>query len=336
MSRVVFRWVAVCPCHPPPRVLASATVTAPACQPLPPTPVRHAALWGLGAIGTLLAARILPRLRPGETFRVIADSGRIARYRRTPPTFNGIPLRPDYADPARPDPAAPPADLILVAVKTGALPAAHDALLPFVGPGTLILPLCNGLSAHDRLATDFGEARTLHGLVFCNSAMRSGRDVVQSGTLTVRLGPPSLARAAADWLNACNIPAEIPPDMRSALWRKFILNVALNQAEAATGLAHGPLLASPDAMRLLHDLADEATAVAAAEGIPDAPRLAREALDALSLLSPDGKTSMLQDVETGRPPEVEAFAGEVVARAARHGIPVPANQRILDRFRTGA
>lgn len=311
-------------------------MTAPSSQPPPPSPVRHAALWGLGAIGTLLAARILPRLRPGETFRVIADADRIARYRRTPPTINGLPLRPDYSDPARPDPDAQPADLILVAVKTGALPEAHASLSPFVGPETLVLPLCNGLSAHDRLAADFGDARTLHGLVFCNSAMRSGRDVVQSGALTVQLGPPALARTAADWLSAHGVPAEIPPDMRSALWRKFILNVALNQAEAATGLPHGPLLASPGAMRLLHALADEAAAVAAAEGVPETTRLAREALDALSLLSPDGKTSMLQDVEAGRPPEVDAFAGEVVARAARHGVPVPANQAILDRFRAGS
>jgi 2-dehydropantoate 2-reductase len=296
--------------------------------------IRHAALWGLGAVGTMLAARILPRLRPGETFRVIADAGRIARYRRTPPTFNGVPLRPDYADPARPDPGAPPADLLLVAVKTAALPAARDALSPFAVPGTLVLPLLNGLSARDRLAADFGEATTLHGLVFCNSAMRNGRDVTQSGALTVQLGgPPDAARRAAGWLDAHGVPAEIPPDMRAALWRKFILNVALNQAEAATGLPHGPLLASPDAMRLFHALAGEAAAVAAAEGVPGAPRLAREALDALSLLTPDGKTSMLQDVEAGRPPEVDAFAGEIVARAARHCIPVPANQSILDRFR---
>ena len=293
------------------------------------TPIRHASLWGLGAVGTMLAARILPRLRPGETFRVIADADRIARYRHTPPTFNGTPLLPDYADPAHPTPA----DLILVAVKTDALPAARTALAPFVGPNTLILPLLNGLSARDRLAADFGASRTLHGLVFCNSAMRIGRGVTQSGALAVQLGGNG-ARRTADWLNAHDVPAEIPPDMRAALWRKFILNVALNQAEAATGLSHGPLLASPDAMRLLHTLADEAAAVAAAEGIPDAPRLAREALDALSLLTPDGKTSMLQDVEAGRPPEVEAFAGEVISRAARHGIPVPANQSILDSFRT--
>ncbi len=300
-----------------------------------PVPVRHVALWGLGAVGTMLAARILPRLGRGESFRVIAGTDRIARYRRTPPTFNGAPLDLDYADPAG---APAPADLVLLAVKTDALPAACGALTPFIAPHTLLLPLLNGLNAADRLAADFGETRVLRGLVFCNSAARTGHDVVQHGVLNVQLGAFRDTNAAsaphvADWLRVHGIPAEVPPDMTSALWRKFLLNVGLNQAEAATGLSHGALLASPDAMSLLHTLIDEAAAVAVAEGVPDVPRLVREVLDALRLLTPEGKTSMLQDVEAGRHPEIEAFAGTVVRLAAPHRIPVPANAALLARFR---
>lgn len=295
---------------------------------MPPSPpIRHVAIWGLGAIGTLLAARILPRLRPGETLRVIADAPRIARYRVAPPTFNGTPLLLDYADPA----ALPPplsADLILVTVKTPDLPAAPANLTPFIAPHTLVLPLLNGLSATDRLSALIPSARVLHGLVLCNSAARTGHDVTQSGTLDIRLDDP----AAAAWLAAHDLPATVPDDMQTALWRKFILNVGLNQAEAATGLAHGPLQASPEAMALLRALVDEAIAVAAAEGIPRPEQLAREAFDALAHFSPEGKTSMLQDVEAGRPPEIDAFAGEIVRRAAPHRIPVPANLSLIRRF----
>ncbi len=89
----------------------------------PPTsqPIRHAAIWGLGAIGTLLAAHILPRLRPGETLRAIADAPRAARYRAAPPTFNGTPLALDFADPAA-DAPPPPPDRHLVAPGTPAPP----------------------------------------------------------------------------------------------------------------------------------------------------------------------------------------------------------------------
>lgn len=307
-------------------------------MPSAPVPVCHVALWGLGAVGTMLAARILPRLGRGESFRAIADAERIARYRQDPPSFNGTPLHPDYADPAT-SPA--PADLVLLAVKSDALPAARDALTPFLAPHTLLLPLLNGLDASDRLAADFGEKRVLRGLVFCNSAVRDGHAVVQHGALDVQIGPfrdggaPDAARLTAGWLRAHDVPAGVPADMTSARWRKFILNTGLNQAEAATGLAHGALLESPDGMALLRALVDEAAAVAVAEGVPDVPRLVREALDALRMLTPEGKTSMLQDVEAGRHPEIEAFAGTVVSRASRHGIPVPANAALLARFRRG-
>lgn len=303
-------------------------------MPSAPVPVCHVALWGLGAVGTMLAARILPRLGSDESFCVIADADRIARYRRTPPTFNGTPLALDYADPAG-SPA--PADLILLAVKTDALPDAASALTPFLAPRTLLLPLLNGLDAADRLAAVFGEARVLRGFVFCNSAARDGRAVVQHGALKVQLGAfrdggNASAGAVAEWLRHHDVPAEVPPEMTVAIWRKFLLNVGLNQAEAATGLCHGALLASPEGMALLHALVDEAAAVASAEGLPDVPRLVREALDALRMLTPEGKTSMLQDVEAGRHPEIEAFAGTIVSRASRHGIPVPSNAALLARF----
>jgi 2-dehydropantoate 2-reductase len=49
----------------------------------------------------------------------------------------------------------------------------------------------------------------------------------------------------------------------------------------------------------------------------------------LKTLSPEGKTSMLQDIEAGRKTEVEVFAGKVVELGRRYAIPTPANQTIL-------
>ncbi len=49
----------------------------------------------------------------------------------------------------------------------------------------------------------------------------------------------------------------------------------------------------------------------------------------MATLSPEGKTSMLQDIEGGRKTEVEIFAGEVVAMGREHGIPTPVNEAVL-------
>jgi 2-dehydropantoate 2-reductase len=49
----------------------------------------------------------------------------------------------------------------------------------------------------------------------------------------------------------------------------------------------------------------------------------------LNSLSPEGKTSMLQDIEAGRKTEVESFAGKMVELGRLHGIPAPANEVVL-------
>jgi 2-dehydropantoate 2-reductase len=53
----------------------------------------------------------------------------------------------------------------------------------------------------------------------------------------------------------------------------------------------------------------------------------------LNTLSPDGKTSMLQDVEAGRKTEVEIFGGKVVALGKEHSIPTPVNETVLHIIR---
>jgi 2-dehydropantoate 2-reductase len=53
----------------------------------------------------------------------------------------------------------------------------------------------------------------------------------------------------------------------------------------------------------------------------------------LKTLSPDGKTSMLQDVEAGRKTEVEIFGGTVVALGQRHDVPTPVNRTLFQIIR---
>lgn len=55
--------------------------------------------------------------------------------------------------------------------------------------------------------------------------------------------------------------------------------------------------------------------------------------DILQTLSPEGKTSMLQDIEAGRPTEVDVFAGKVVALGRELGIATPVNAALLHAIR---
>jgi len=50
-------------------------------------------------------------------------------------------------------------------------------------------------------------------------------------------------------------------------------------------------------------------------------------------LNPEGKTSMLQDVEAHRKTEVEMLAGKVIELGTRHHVPTPVNHKLFDRIR---
>jgi len=291
------------------------------------TPVRDVALVGLGAIGILYAGKI--SAREPACLRIVADAARLARYRADPPALNGRRLDLNYRTPEN---FGPPADLVLVAVKSTGLAAALPILAPLLGPHTQILPLLNGITAQDVLAEAFGWPRVLHGFVYCESSMRTGTAVVQNGTSKIVFGeatnvPPSpRVQAVADFFERLGLEHHVPADMRAAQWKKFILNVGINQAQAVLRKPNAELQQNPEALRFARTLMDEAAAVGVALGIAGAAEVPAWAEGVILGAAPENRTSMLQDVEAGRTPEIDLFA-ETVCRLGRQcGVPTPANE----------
>lgn len=291
-------------------------------------PVQRVALVGLGAIGILYADRI--SARDPRCLRVVADPARLARYRAEPPALNGRRLDLNYATP---DNVGPPADLVLVAVKSIALRDSIPVIAPLLAGHTQVLPLLNGISAQDVLAAAFGWPRVLHGFVYCSSAMRTGNSVVQNGGDKLVFGeavndPPSpRVQAVAAFFTRLGIRHDVPADMRAAQWKKFILNVGINQAQAVLRAPSREIQQNPEARRFARALMDEAAAVGAALGVAGAADVPAWAEGVILGAEPGNRTSMLQDVEAGRTPEVDLFA-ETVCRLGRElGIPTPANER---------
>ena len=291
------------------------------------TPVRDVALIGLGAIGILYAGKI--SAREPACLRVVADAARLARYRADPPALNGRRLDLNYRTPAD---FGPPADLVLVAVKSTGLAAALPTLAPLLGPHTQILPLLNGITAQDVLAEAFGWPRVLHGFVYCSSAMRTGNSVVQGGGEKIVFGeatnvpPAPRVLAVAECFERLGLRFDVPADMRAAQWKKFILNVGINQIQALLRAPSGEIQRNPEALRLARTLMDEAAAVGVALGVAGAAAVPAWAEGVILGAAPENKTSMLQDVEAGRTPELDLFA-ETVCRLGRQcGVPTPANE----------
>jgi 2-dehydropantoate 2-reductase len=124
------------------------------------------------------------------------------------------------------------------------------------------------------------------------------------------------------------------PDLRPAQWSKLIFNATVNTVAALTDLPHVGAFAAVDAQtdlgRLVRDLMDEGKAVAAAAGVElheDPWEMNVHAVQRGETLAAEGHyahvPSMLEDVRSGRPTEVDFITGALVREAERHGVPVP-------------
>lgn len=290
----------------------------------------RAVVAGAGGVGTRIAAGLL---RGGAEVRVLARGERAERWRREGLWLNGERLALRDGDIREAAEAGWVADVAFVAVKGPDLAGAMDDLEAggWLGEGTAVVSLLNGIEAAERVKARFGEGRGVAGLVLCNSAVREGTRVRQEGLFRVILEDSKGGRLAVAALRAGGIEAETLADIRAAQWEKLALNAGLNQAEALLGLDHGRLLGNTDARAFMESLTEEAIAVAAAEGaVSEGERAAWRGRirEALGRLSPEGKTSMLQDVEAGRETEVEFFAGTICRLGRKHGVATPCNDLV--------
>ena len=116
------------------------------------------------------------------------------------------------------------------------------------------------------------------------------------------------------------------------MWKKFVLNVGVNQTQAVFNADYGTMQNSPALLDYAQNLMQEAVLVANAEKVSGTADMVSAAMKVILEMPGNVKTSMLQDVLAGRLTEVDAFAGTVAAKAEIYGIPVPYNRDVLSKI----
>jgi 2-dehydropantoate 2-reductase len=228
---------------------------------------------------------------------------------------------------------APPADLILVCVKSYDTPAAAAALRPVIRPETVVLSLQNGVENEDVLARGLGLPPLMIALTRIGVAMVAPATIAYSGRGTILFGEPDgrespRARRTAEAFAAAGVPHELRRDILVAAWEKLAWNAGFNAVTTLTRATVADVLAVPGTRELVVAAMEETDAVATAAGIP-VRRTRTEAVlrDSVSGL-PDFRTSMLQDLLRNRRLEHDAINGAVVRAGARSGVPVPVNRTL--------
>ncbi|MFN2125812.1 MAG: ketopantoate reductase family protein [Candidatus Promineifilaceae bacterium] len=292
--------------------------------------IKRIAILGAGGLGAAYGSRFLDG--PGFETQFIARGERLERLRRDGLIVNGRLLDPPVIDPD--DAEVKTADLIIVALKQHHLAGALPDLDRFVGEQTIILSVMNGLDSEALIGARYGMEKTLYAIALGIDALREGNRIDYSAGGKIFFGearndPPSeKVKHVQEALDRAKIPNEVPDDMEHVMWRKFMINVGINQASAVLGAPYGVFQQDAGAQAIMESLMREAIAVANAEGVALSEADLQGWYDFLNTLSPHGKTSMLQDVEAGRKTEVELFGVKVVELGRKHSIPTSVNQTL--------
>jgi 2-dehydropantoate 2-reductase len=299
-------------------------------------------VFGAGAIGGNVAARLASS---GADVSVIARGEHLAAMRS-----NGITLEmPKETITAKVKASADarelgPQDLVLVAVKAPALPDVAAGIAPLLKADTPVVFVMNGipwwyfykhggkLDGHrlpridpdDVVWNAIGPERAVGGVVnSSNSIVRPGVIRNTSGRAHLVIGEPSgeLSRRVkqiADAINASTATATVSAHIRDDVWTKLLANLSSNMLTLLSQSALGPVIGDPACNAAVKTIAKEGAAIARALGC-DVSMDVDQAFSATSVHKP----SIVQDLERGRPLELDAMFTVPAEFARMTGVATP-------------
>ncbi|MFC3228557.1 ketopantoate reductase family protein [Marinibaculum pumilum] len=307
------------------------------------------AVYGVGAIGGLVAARLVAAghdvtgICRGATLQAIRSDGlhlTVGKDR----TRHDLKVTDDPTE-------AGPQDMILACVKANALPGVIDGLKALSGPDTLLVPLVNGvpfwffqgfggpladtpLQSVDpggALAAAFPAERVTGAVVHISCSVPQPGHVHNHGGNRLIIGPPTpavqpQADRVADLLEGAGFGVERTPRIREAVWEKLAGNLNFNPISALTRATVDRIAGDPESKAICVATMREIMTLADSLGL--AFELDPDARVALALKLGPFRTSMLQDVDAGRRLELEPIVGAVVEIADRLQVPVPSTRAI--------
>ena len=233
-------------------------------------------------------------------------------------------------------------DVAILAVKSYDTAASVDDLAVAAGDAPVV-SMQNGYGNVELLTERFGPDRVLCARVITGFTIPAPGEVdITVHADDVRIGSFSrpdhpAAAQLAQAIDAAGLPATAVDNVEAVLWGKILYNCALNPLGAILGVHYGALGDSPLARAVMDAVIDEAFAVIGAGGFPclwaDADAFRETFYGRLIPPTYDHRPSMLQDLEAGKRPEIDALNGAIVRLAEAHGLDAPVNRTIVSLMR---
>jgi 2-dehydropantoate 2-reductase len=301
-----------------------------------------ACIVGAGAVGGMIGTRLaaagveVSALARGATLAALDQHG----WRMN--TAQGLMTAPVEARGSAETLGA--ADVVIIAVKGPALAAVAEGIAPLLGPETMVVPAMNGVPwwfCYDRPGFEaplqsidptgaIGNAIPFGRVIGC--VVHASASTVEPGLVVHRMGQGLIvgeprggqserAQRLAALLGMAGFDVTHSADIRHDIWYKLWGNMTMNPVTAITGATGDRVLGDPLVRAFNSACMEEAAAIGRRIGcaITQTP----EDRHAITTRLGAFKTSMLQDVEAGRPIELDAIVGAVYEIGARLGEPMP-------------
>jgi len=223
--------------------------------------------------------------------------------------------------------------LILFCVKANDTSATAAQMAPFVKPDSIVVCLQNGVDNADKVRAATNVV-AIPAAVYVAVSVPEPSRVKHLARGDLIIGPPSKKTTeVAKVFERAGIPCRISENIEGELWVKLLRNCALNAISALGRVHYGEIAQNANAKQLMQNVVDEVLAVAVAarvvmpdihdreSGMAAAMELAMQMADAFS--------STAQDLNRGRPTEIDALNGYVARRGAELGVPVPVNHALF-------
>ncbi len=219
-------------------------------------------------------------------------------------------------------------DVVFLFVKSYSTGEAMDDIAPFLRGGAVVVSLQNGIGNRETVERLVPPERVVSGSVTIGATRVDERTVVYGGSGSVVIGGPNAGavESVRALLESANVPVETHGLPDEVIWRKAVINAAINPLGALLGVPNGRLLELPDALIVQESVIKECVPVAAAKGI---------ALDAVEMMEATREVcrktaanlcSMLQDLRAGRRTEIDSINGAFARLAREAGVAAPYNE----------
>jgi len=223
---------------------------------------------------------------------------------------------------------------VLFSVKSSDTETAARAIAPHLAPGAVVLSLQNGVDNVERLRAQIANV-VVPAVVYVAAEIpapgvvrHNGRGDLVIGELGPRQAGDALMAKLAAYLAGAKVPTRISDNVEGELWWKLTLNCAYNAVSALGRSRYGPMMAMSEVRQVMSEAVREIIALADAKGVRIAMLDPVEAVLRFSESMPQAISSTAQDLERGRPTEIDYLNGYVVRECDARGLPAPVNRTL--------